>query len=470
MIEQIIYFFPLASLLIGIFYLSVFAKKSEEVRLNFHIARISLTVSWVFSVIFFNKSAVEHFMVGNHFTLLCVCLMYASAFMLMFLAEKWFLSMKIETRAFCVGVLMTVLMGNMLICSVNFGLTVICLSVILLNQLFLLHNGSGKKQESEKFYLYAVLISIGLLIFAICCLHQVDHTLFYEGLRQNIKLQQENVWIYVAVISIITVFIFLLGLAPLHFGATELLGGVTLPVFTYFMLIPYSACLAGLIHLNIYVFAPLLEKLHIFYTALALISVGFGAVGACSGQNIRKIFAYSALYHLAAVFLILQRFSFGATVMAMAYYMIYLLTMHGICACLFGLKVKGEYLYMVNEFNGAARKRPYLSAMMVIFLFSLLGFPPLMGFWGTASVFGDLIGHRHLYQMWYLCAMIPVVSYAYLQIVRALYFEEGREIFDRADLSIYTAICLDIIGMLLIILNPHYLTNMLSSAVGDLFI
>ena len=470
MIEKLIYFSPLAAIIIGVLCLLRGNRKDSEIRRCFHISRISLVVSFLFSVIFFNRSVVESLTVGNHFTLLCISLMYIGSFLLMFFSEKWFLSMKISAKAFCINVLVAIAAGSLMISSVNLGLTLICVAIELINSVFLLQIGQTKKYEGGRFYLYAVMFCIFLLVFAVFQLYHMDQTLFYEGLRQKIKLYQNSGFTFISVACIMIVLMFLIGFAPLHFWSTELLSSAILPIFTYFMLVPSVACFAGLIHLNIYVFAPLLDKFAFFYTSVALISIGIGAIGSCSGQNIRKMLAYSSLYHQAVVFLILQRFSLGSTVLSTAYYAIYLLTMYGICACLFGLKVKGEYLFMVHEFNGAAHRRPYISAMIVLFLFSLLGFPPLMGFLGTFTTLNDLVGHSHLYQAAYLCFMLLILSYSYLQLVRAIYFEEGKEVFDRADRSIYMVIFLNALIMILLVLQPHYLLNMLTGILGDVFV
>lgn len=470
MIEKLIYFSPLAAIIIGILSLLLVNRKDNDVRRCFHITRISLIISFVFSVIFFNKSMIENFTVGNHFTLLSTGLMYIGSFLLMFFSEKWFLSMKISAKSFCVGVLIAIFVGSLMISSVNLGLTVICMSVALIDNVFLLQIGQTKKYEGGKFYLYAAMFCIFLLVFATFQLYHIDNTLFFESLRQNIKMYQVSGFTFISVACIITVLMFLIGFSPLHFWSTELLSSAILPIFTYFTLIPTVSYFASLIHLNIYVFAPMLDKFSFFYKAIALISIGVGAVGACSGQNIRKMFAYSSLFHQAVVFLVLQRFSLGSSVLSMAYYIIYLLTMYGICACLFGLKVKGEYLFMVSEFNGVSRRRPYISAIIVMFLFSLLGFPPLMGFLGTFTSFNDLVSHGHLWQSFYLCLMLLILSYAYLQLIRAIYFEEGKEIFDRADRSIYMVIFLNTLIMILLILQPQYLLNMLAGILGDVFV
>ena len=112
---------------------------------------------------------------------------------------------------------------------------------------------------------------------------------------------------------------------------------------------------------------------------------------------------------------------------------------------------------MLSDFEGAAFRRPYIAAMMTIFLFSLIGFPPFLGFLGLFSVVNDLIQHHNIFQLGLLFIALLILSYAYLQIIKTMYFENSNIAFDRADRGIYLAIMLTMLLMILIMLQPHYL-------------
>ena len=153
----------------------------------------------------------------------------------------------------------------------------------------------------------------------------------------------------------------------------------------------------------------------------------------------------------------LQRLSPDALNTAFVYLVVYLVAMYGVCACLFGLKNKGEYLFMLSDFEGASFKRPYISAALSIFLFSLIGFPPFLGFLGMFAVFSDLVLHNNFYQLAALLTALVILAYSYLQIVKTLYFENSNIAFDRADRGIYAAVLLTILLMIVLIVQPHFL-------------
>ena len=165
----------------------------------------------------------------------------------------------------------------------------------------------------------------------------------------------------------------------------------------------------------------------------------------------------------------MQSFSLNAVNTGVIYLLVYSLAMYGICACLFGIKLKGDYLFMLDEFEGAAYKRPYISAMLTIFIFSLLGLPPFLGFFGVFSALSYLAKHDSFYQFGYIMLMLIVLSYGYLQIIKNIYFEKSKENFDRADSGIYVAVLFNALLMIIITLKPQYLMQDIYLMVESMF-
>ena len=471
MVESLIYFSPVTVLIIALLVL-MFGERDEDNAYGcFRFSRIMLMLSFVLAVIFYNKTTVVGLTVGNKFTLLFDCLLYIAGLALLFPSRKWFISMNLPAHIFCGCLFLTILSGSLLISSINLALTSCCAATLLVSNYVLLKQNIGKKEVDfgNKFYLLTAVIGIILLAVSTVIFYEKSGSLMYADLRTTLDIGQGDVWLFAAVGMMVVVFLLLLGLAPLHFCVTEILGGTTLPVFAYFLFVPLSAVWGGFIQLNVGMLTPVLGQLRLFYMAVALLSVGFGAIGACSGQNIRKIFAYGAVCHLGIILLTLRKFTLNAVNSGFVYLFVYLLTMYGICVCLFGLKKKGEYLFMLGEFTGAAQKRPYISAMMIIFMFSLLGLPPFLGFLGVFSSLNYLALHHHFYQLIYLLSMMTVLGYAYLQIVRTMYSEDKRTSFDRADAGIYAAIFLNAALMIGATLQPRYLIYGFRSMLEALF-
>lgn len=471
MIEGLVYFSPLLIAVIAVLILMFGEHEEDEQYRCFRFSRVMLSVSFALAVIFYNKPPIDGLSDGSSFALVFELLLYAGGFALLYLSRKWFAAMHHLAYVFCGCLFITLLFGYLLVSSYNLALTAVCMIMICISNYILLKDSDNQKELSLGTRLYLLLTCLGGAMFggALAILYYRCGTLDYAALRPYFELNKESAETFVLAAMLIVPFLFLLGLAPLHFCTTESLGKAILPVFAYMMLMPTTAAWGGFIHLNVGALAPVSPLFRLFYIAIALTSIGVGAIGACSGQNIRKIFAYASVYHLGIAFLTLRRFTPNSINASCVYLFAYLLAMFGICACLFGLKKKGEYLFMLGEFEGAVQKRPYISAMMVVFMFSLLGLPPFVGFLGLFSALNYLALHHHYYQLLYLLTTMLALGYAYLQIIKALCFEERKTSFDRADRGIYTAILLNAALMLALILQPHYLLDDVKSLLETVF-
>jgi len=461
MLENLLYFSPLSVLLFGIVFFMLFPQKNEEHATYYKTARIILLISFVLNIIFYNKPPLPNISSESRFALLFQSIMYVCAFIILYLSRKWFAAMNIAGTYFCGNLFLSVFSAYLLIASSNLYLTAGAMILLMISNYLLLGNNSKKQENSVSRNIYGA-ISCLCTLFLLVSLYVFQRSgsgLSYESLRSLLAMQPDNPLLYSAAAGILISALFLMNLAPLHFCFTETLGKMILPVFAYFVLVPSVAVIGAFAEININVFAPIYGRLQFFYQAVALISVGIGAIGACSGKNIRKILAYGAVFNIGIIFLLLSDFDFESLHTAFGYMLIYLLSMSGICASLYGLRVKGEYLFMLNEIEGAAQKRPYVCAVLSVFLISLLGLPPSAGFISVFALLNDLAVQRHYYEIIYILLMFLVLSYAFLQIIMTLYFHNSKEAFDRADKGIYIAMTLNVILMLVIMLKPQYFSD-----------
>lgn len=459
MIENALYLSPLWLLVLGVAALFVCYIREAAVGTVFRLAKIFTIMSFGCSVIFYNRTAFADFLQADKFTLLFEIILFAAICATLFLSRKWYASMNVGCALWGCGLLASGLAGLLLIMSKNLGLTWAAF-VLMAAANYLQFIRADKRKDiyiSSRLYAFSAVFVLGLFSGCVLFLYMQTNDLNYDILGGYFENGAAEIKTFLAATVLILAFVFFLGLAPLHFWYTETTGQIVLPVFTYFTLVPIGACWAAFIKMNTQVLSSVEPRLTLFCQGLAILSLFVGSVGACSGKNIRKIFAYSSVCQQGIIFLVLQRLTADALNTAFIYLAVYLLAMYGVCACLFGLKNKGEYLFMLSDFEGASFRRPYISAMLTFFLFSLIGFPPFLGFLGVFAVVSDLVFHNNFYQLSIVLAAFLVLVYAYLQIVRTLYFENSNIAFDRADRGIYTAIFGVALLMVILTLQPHFL-------------
>ena len=65
--------------------------------------------------------------------------------------------------------------------------------------------------------------------------------------------------------------------------------------------------------------------------------------------------------------------------------------------------------------------------------------------------------NNHLYLLVFLLAILVIIAYGYMQIIKSLYFEKSKNIFDTTEKGIYAIILINAILMVLISTEPDIL-------------
>lgn len=459
MLENIVYALPELLLICGLITLPCldFFKTYQKATLKSCI--IFIILSALMEIIFYNKSFSSHYLNDTAFNTMMNLIVYACALSVLLLARRWYIATNESPLAFCEAVLLSLLFGNIMTASTHFAVTVISFwGMMSINFLLLKHSASLKENTSlVSNYGWPALFFGLLLLFSAFIFYIENGHLSYSSLSAFVSLNQDSPDIFYLMFAILSCFMFLFGFAPFHFWRTENFGQIILPVLAFFLLVPTGAYLCALINLCRYVFISQTENIQNFLLIFSAISMLIGALGVCSGKNIYKLLSYASLFHSSVMLLALNAFNSKAIDNSIFYFLTYLLAMFGIISAFSGLKSKGEYLIMLNDISGAAAKKPSISAMITIYLFSLIGFPPFLGFVGLYAVGYDLAVNNHLYMLVFLLAILVIMAYGYMQIIKSLYFEKSKNIFDTTERGIYALILINMILIVLISIEPDIL-------------
>jgi len=177
---------------------------------------------------------------------------------------------------------------------------------------------------------------------------------------------------------------------------------------------------------------------------LAIITCTFGNLAAFGQTNIKRLFAYSTIAHagymMMAVPAILAAAGAGPAgnevarqgAAALGVYLgVYLAMNLGAFAIIAFLRnaMRSEE---IADYSGLIRRSPVITVCFVIILFSLIGLPPLAGFFGKFAVFSALTGAYNVtgqaqlpanYLIWLLVAggLNTVISlFYYLRVVKVM--------------------------------------------------
>jgi len=102
------------------------------------------------------------------------------------------------------------------------------------------------------------------------------------------------------------------------------------------------------------------------------------------------------------------------------------------------LEKNAEKIVYVDDLKGVAKSNPMLALVFTVFMLSLAGIPPLMGFFGKLYLFSSALQHGFYWvAVWGVLGSVISVFY-YLKPVVKMYMQEAEHepAFERQDLNL----------------------------------
>ncbi|MEX1158621.1 MAG: NADH-quinone oxidoreductase subunit N [Thermomicrobiales bacterium] len=217
---------------------------------------------------------------------------------------------------------------------------------------------------------------------------------------------------------------------PFHMWTPDAYQGAPTPVSAYMSVIPKVAGFAAMIRVLVQGLAPLSDEWIIIISILAIITMSFGNIVAIAQRDVKRMLAYSSIGHTGFILAGVAAFSTITpegenSISSVLYYLFaYAIMNIGAFAVVTWRQHQG-YGTNVEDFNGLGASSPLTALAMTIFMLSLMGLPPLVGFYGKyyiilATIEADMI--------WLAIAIVlasAVSAFFYLRIVAAMYFAEA---------------------------------------------
>jgi NADH-quinone oxidoreductase subunit N len=173
---------------------------------------------------------------------------------------------------------------------------------------------------------------------------------------------------------------------------------------------------------------------------LAVLTMAFGNVVALSQRNIKRMLAYSSIAHTGYMLVGLAAYQqnragfFGPEgsggdrgVDSLLYYLLAYTFMNiGAFAVVTWLQQRGRGMTL-DDFAGLASTRPLAAAAMTVFMVSLMGVPPLLGFYAKYYVILAAIDADMLWLAIVVVLLSAVSAYFYLRVVAVMYFNPAEK-------------------------------------------
>jgi len=171
---------------------------------------------------------------------------------------------------------------------------------------------------------------------------------------------------------------------------------------------------------------------------LAVASMALGNLAAIAQSNLKRMLAYSTISQMGFMLLgLTPTVVSGNTLSAangysssMFYVLTYVFTTLGTFGIVMLLSRHGHEAEQIDDLKGLARRSPWYAAVMAIFMFSLAGIPPTVGFYAKLAVLQALVSTNQALYIWLAVIAVLlslVAAFYYLRMVKVMYFEEPAD-------------------------------------------
>jgi NADH-quinone oxidoreductase subunit N len=278
-------------------------------------------------------------------------------------------------------------------------------------------------EASLKYVLFGALAS-GLMLFGMSLLYGLTGELSFPAIQQSISAIAESDPARLSSVAA-TVALLLAGLAfkisvvPFHMWTPDVYEGAPIPVTAMLSVGPKAAGLALLLRMA-GALAPLWGVLTPVLLALTVVTMTFGNLVGLVQSNVKRLLAYSTIGQVGYL-MIGVMVNTTAGVQAMVLYLVAYLFMNlGAFACVAAVwNASGSE--SLEAFRGLGRRSPLLAFCLALFLLSLAGMPPLLGFFGKFLLFGSAVEAGMLWLAIVAAVNSAIAVYYYINIIRLMY-------------------------------------------------
>jgi NADH-quinone oxidoreductase subunit N len=329
-----------------------------------------------------------------------------------------------------------------------------------------------------KYFVLGALAS-GFLLYGLSMMYGATGTLGIPQVFESLGRGQANPQVLTfGLVFIVAGLGFKFGAAPFHMWVPDVYHGAPTAVTLLIAGAPKLAAFGIAMRLLVEGLLGLATDWQQMLVVLAVASLFIGNLAAIAQTNLKRLLAYSAIAQMGFVLLALSSgvvsgntLSGGNAYSSALFYMVtYVLTTLGSFGVILLLARQGFESDEISDLAGLNQRSPWLAAVMALFMFSLAGIPPLVGFYAKLSVLQALVTTNITGYLW--LAVVAVLlsligAFYYLRVVKVMYFDEpaadARRIY--GERGVRALLAVNGIAVLLLGLLPGGLMEMCKTAI-----
>jgi NADH-quinone oxidoreductase subunit N len=338
-------------------------------------------------------------------------------------------STRVQTEVFPLALFAV---GGMLVFTVSNNLILMFIALEVLSLPLYLMAGLARRrrlisQEAAVKYFLLGAFASAFFLYGVALLYGYANTVDLPGiLSVSSASGKPDVLLYSGLALLIVGLLFKAGVAPFHSWTPDVYQGAPTAITAFMASCTKVAAFGGLLRVLYVGFSGTSWDWRPLIWAVAIASMGVGAVFALTQTDIKRVLAYSSIAHAGFILVGLV----ALTKDGLSSVLFYLVTYGFATIAAFGIvtlirDADGEATHL-SQWSGLAKKSPLVATLFSILLMSMAGIPLTAGFMGKFFVF------RAAYHTAGPLVVVAVISSAvaaffYLRIIILMFFADPPE-------------------------------------------
>ncbi len=364
--------------------------------------------------------------------------------------------------------------GMMLLASANdlivvfLAIELMSLSLYVMAGIFKTRLASG--EASMKYFLLGAFAS-SFLLYGIALIYGATGSTNFERIAVALAGRPPSTMFLAGVGLLLVGFGFKISAAPFHMWAPDVYEGAPTSVSALIATGSKAAAFAALIRLLGGALRIAQPDTAVVLWVLAAVTMTVGNVVAVAQSNLKRMLAYSSVAHVGYMLVGLVAGGAVGASAVLFYLLAYVFTTAGAFGAILLCERERAEAVDVRDYAGLARRHPLLAAALTLFLLSLIGIPPLAGFFAKFYVFGSAVRAGYLGLAVIAVLNSAVAAYYYLRVIVYMYMREadGEGAVYAPSFAGGLALVIAAVGIVLLGVIPAPFVDLAQAAVSPLF-
>jgi len=315
---------------------------------------------------------------------------------------------------------------------------------------------SKSAEGAAKYAIFGAVCS-AIMVYGVSLLYGLTGSLDFQTISLHLAKGGIQVAEIVALLCILVGIGFKVSLVPMHFWSPDAFEAAGADIAAWLSVASKSAAMIALAR-----FVLILSDLSgtafpqyiiVSISALAIVTMTLANLSAYWQNSVKRLLAYSSIAHAGYIVCGITVLSGTAGLAAIVAYIVVYMLMNIGAFTVAGLVEQQTGSDELDNFAGLSSRNPLISVLMMFFLFSLVGLPPMAGFavkWILISVLWE--HHLNILVVAILANTLLSLFY-YMRIARAMYFQSSDLPAFRIPLSVNGMLTISAAGLVVLFLG-----------------